>query len=269
MEFHSAMQIIPVIDIRNGIAVRAVAGQRSQYRAIESQLTTSAEPAEVLMALNTKLNCTACYVADLDAIERQHLNRCSIAEMARTGVSLIVDAGVKTVEQIEALLEIGVDRVVLSSESINDFSQLKSMIEPFDPASLIFSIDLKNCNLLVSDPCWDGKPPIEMARFVFECGLRQLIALDLAAVGTGRGVPTLELCQQIKSLLPDITIISGGGVASVKCIEEAVQAGLDGLLIASALHDGRLTKEDLTTHSTYQSTDVLPLAVQVNGQRRH
>ena len=239
------MQIIPVIDIRNGIAVHAVAGKRSQYRAIESQLATSAEPSEVLKALKTHLNSNTCYVADLDAIERQHLNRCAIAEMARTGVSLIVDAGVTSVEQIEALFEIGVDRVVLSSESIDDLTQLKSMVEPFDPASLIFSIDLKNGHLLAGDPRWSGKPPLDMARLVFECGLRQLIVLDLATVGTGLGVPTLELCRQIKNTLPDISIISGGGVSSGQCVAQAARAGLDGLLIASALHDGRLTKEEL------------------------
>lgn len=239
------MQIIPVIDIRNGVAVRAVAGNRGLYRPVESQLTDSAEPAIVLMALQNTFGCMTCYVADLDAIERQHLNRCTIAEIARTGVSLIVDAGATSVEQVEALFEIGVDRVVLSSESLNDSTQLESMIEPFDPASLIFSIDLKCGELLVNDRAWKGRPPLELVRFVFDIGIRQFIVLDLAAVGTGRGVPTLELCQQIKSVLPDITMISGGGVASAQCVAQAARAGLDGLLIASALHDGRLTKENL------------------------
>jgi phosphoribosylformimino-5-aminoimidazole carboxamide ribotide isomerase len=242
------MQIVPVVDIRNGVAVRAVAGNRGLYQPVKSQLADSAEPAIVLTALQKTFRCRTCYVADLDAIERQQLNCGTIAEMVRTGVSLIMDGGVTTVEQIEGLFELGVDRVVLSSESINDLTQLESMIEPFEPASLIFSIDLKNRNLLVSDPCWDGKPPIEMARFVFELGLRQLIVLDLAAVGTGNGVPTLELCQQIKSLSSEITIISGGGVASGQCVAQAARAGLDGLLIASALHDGRLTKEDLAAY---------------------
>jgi len=243
------MHIIPVIDIRNGIAVRAVAGDRSKYRAIESQMTVNSDPTNLLKALKRHLSSSACYVADLDAIERQQMNRCTIAEMERTGVSLIVDAGVTTVEQIETLFEIGVDRVVLSSESINDLTQLESMIGSFDPALLIFSIDLKNRNLLVGDPRWDGKPPLELARFVFERGLRQLIVLDLAAVGTGHGVPTLELCQQIKSTLPGITLISGGGVASAQCVVQAARAGLDGLLIASALHDGRLTKKDLAAYT--------------------
>ena len=111
------MQIIPVIDISNGMAVRAVAGERKHYRAIQRRLTESVEPAEVMRAIQERLQCPVCYVADLDAIERQQLNRCTIAEMVRTGVALIVDAGAETFENVETLLEMGVRQVVLSSES--------------------------------------------------------------------------------------------------------------------------------------------------------
>lgn len=242
------MQIIPVIDISNGMAVRAVAGERKHYRAIQSRLTESVEPAEVMRAIKQSLQCAVYYVADLDAIERQQLNRCAIAEMVRTGVSLIVDAGATTVAQIEALLEIGVHQIVLSSESMQDLTQLEAMFARFDSASLIFSLDLKHGELLSCDPAWDGKSPIDLARFVIECGIRQLIVLDLAAVGTGRGIPTLQLCQDIRRISPDVRIISGGGVDSAACVADAVQAGLDGLLIASALHDGRLTADDLAAY---------------------
>ncbi len=243
------MQIIPVIDIRNGVVVRAVAGDRSRYRAIESLLTSSAEPAAILKALDKHFQSDVCYVADLDAIERQQqLNRCTIAEMVRTGVALILDAGAATVEQIEALLEIGVRQVVLSSESMHDLTQVEAMIRSFGSASLIFSLDLKHGKLLVDDPAWQGKSPLDLVRFVIERGIRQLIVLDLAAVGTGLGIPTLQLCQDIRRMSPDIRIISGGGVDSAACVADAAQAGLDGLLIASALHDGRLTADDLAEY---------------------
>ena len=242
------MQIIPVIDIRNGTAVRAVAGERSQYRAIDSLWTTSAEPAEVLNALERHFQCHVCYVADLDAIERQPLNHGTIAEMVRIGVALIVDAGATAVEQIEALLETGVRQVVLSSESMHDLTQVEAMIRSFGSASLIFSLDLKHGKLLVNDPAWQGKSPLDLVRFVIERGIRELIVLDLAAVGTGLGIPTLLLCQDIRRMSPDIRIISGGGVDSAACVADAAQAGLDGLLIASALHDGRLTADDLAEY---------------------
>ena len=146
-------------------------------------------------------------------------------------------------EQIEALLEIGVRQVVLASESMHDLSQLETLVTQIDSASLIFSIDLRHGELLVGDPAWQGKSPLDLVRFVIERGLRQLIVLDLAAVGTGHGVPTLQLCQDIRRISPDLRIISGGGVDSAACVADAAQAGVDGLLIASALHDGRLTAE--------------------------
>lgn len=158
------MQIIPVIDISNGMAVRAVAGERKHYRAIQSRLTESVEPAEVMRAIQERLQCPVCYVADLDAIERQQLNRCTIAEMVRTGVALIVDAGTETFENVETLLEMGVRQVVLSSESMPDLGQLETFAKQYDSESLIFSIDLKHGQLLVSDPAWQGKSPIDMAR---------------------------------------------------------------------------------------------------------
>lgn len=235
------MQIIPVIDIRHGVAVRAVAGNRGKYRTIESRLTPCAEPAGVLQTLDAHFHCDHCYVADLDAIERQQLNRCTIVEMVRTGVSLIVDAGATTVEQIDALLEIGVRKVVVASESMHDLTQLEALTTHFDSGSLIFSIDLKHGDLLVRDPAWHAKSSLELVRFAIDSGIRQLIVLDLAAVGTGHGVPTLQVCREIRHIAPDITIISGGGVDSSACVAAAAKAGLDGLLIASALHDGRLT----------------------------
>jgi phosphoribosylformimino-5-aminoimidazole carboxamide ribotide isomerase len=99
--------------------------------------------------------------------------------------------------------------------------------------------------LRVQDPLWKRQSPLNLARFVLDQGLRQLIVLDLAAVGTGCGVPTLKLCREIRKLSSDVQITSGGGVNSSQCIADAARAGLDGLLIASALHDGRLNFHDL------------------------
>lgn len=208
-------------------------------------MTESTEPPEVLKALQAHFGCNACYVADLDAIEGRQLNRCTIAEMVRTGVLLIVDAGAASIEQVESLLEIGVSKVVLASESFDDLTGLKAILHHVDPDSLIFSIDLKHGELRVQDPLWKNQSPLNLARFVIDQGIRQLIVLDLAAVGTGHGILTLKLCCEIRKLSPDVQITSGGGVNSRQCITDAVRAGLDALLIASALHDGRLNLHDL------------------------
>ena len=240
------MQILPVIDIRNGIAVRAVAGDRGRYQPLVTCLTESTEPAEVLKSLQDEFGCDLCYVADLDAIEGRNANRCTLAEMVRTGVRLMVDAGVKSVEDAEQLLELGIAQVVVASESLPEIDRLPEFFpEANDHPPIVFSVDLKHGLLRSADPLWTDRDPLDLVSTVVRHGVRQIIVLDLAAVGTGSGIPTLNLCREIKRRWPDLKVISGGGVRSPACLESARQAGLDGLLIASALHDGRLKAEDL------------------------
>ena len=64
------MRFLPVLDIRGGIVVRALAGRRSEYRPLVSQLTDSTDPVVVAEAIRADFGWTEFYVADLDAINR-------------------------------------------------------------------------------------------------------------------------------------------------------------------------------------------------------
>lgn len=233
-----------MIDIRNGIVVQAIAGQRSQYRPLRSDLTDSVEPAQVLKALQDHVSPQRCYVADLDAIEGRRLNRCILAEMARIGLPLIVDAGVTSESALTGLLELGAAAVVLSSESLGLSHTLSELVKHVPASNLIYSIDLRHGRLMIPDGETTEFIPESVITQIRDSGIRSVIVLDLTAVGTGRGIPTLAVCEQIHQLYPDMHIISGGGVFSDACVQSARQAGLNGLLIASALHDGRITDFD-------------------------
>ena len=75
------MEIIPVLDILNGVVVRGVAGQRDRYRRVQSQLTSSCDPSVIMRALEGEFDLHRFYIADLDAIQCQQLNRCTVAEL--------------------------------------------------------------------------------------------------------------------------------------------------------------------------------------------
>jgi phosphoribosylformimino-5-aminoimidazole carboxamide ribotide isomerase len=235
------MKLIPVIDICHGRAVHAVAGNRRSYQPLKSQLVTSCEPAIVLQQLRDVLSFETCYVADLDAIEGRGLNRCLIAEMVRTGVSLIVDAGTADSDQTKELLDLGIQVVVIPSESLSDMAAIGRLAEQFSPDALYASLDLKNGRIVIQNAEWENRPPEELAACFSELGFRQFIVLDLAAVGTGGGIPTLDICRTIRRKCLDSKIITGGGVHSLDCLFEAQRAGIHGVLVSSALHDGRLS----------------------------
>ena len=62
------MQIIPVIDLKGGVVVHGIAGQRQSYAPVESQLGCDASPLSVAAALRDHTGCETMYVADLDAL---------------------------------------------------------------------------------------------------------------------------------------------------------------------------------------------------------
>ena len=243
---HRSMQLIPVIDIRNGIAVRAVAGERQRYQPLESCWTSSTEPATILKSLLEHFNVPRCYVADLDAIEsrdrsQRTQNRCTISELTRCGCEILLDAGATSGSEIADWLDLGVTQVVVASESLPDVSLLPSLIGEHGAGQLVFSLDLKQGRLLSPIVVLHDGDPLSLVRESWDAGFRQLIVLDLAAVGVGSGLVTLDLCRQIRRAFPEMAIVTGGGVRSQADIDTAAAAGIDGLLVASALHDGRLS----------------------------
>ena len=68
------MDIIPVIDVRHGVAVRAVAGDRACYRPLETPLAASADPLDVARGYLSLYPFRSLYVADLDGIEGRGRN---------------------------------------------------------------------------------------------------------------------------------------------------------------------------------------------------
>jgi phosphoribosylformimino-5-aminoimidazole carboxamide ribotide isomerase len=64
-------------------------------------------------------------------------------------------------------------------------------------------------------------------------------------VGVGGGTRTLDLCRQIQEEFPRVELTAGGGVRGLDDLKVLAAAGCDAALVASALHDGRLTAEDV------------------------
>lgn len=240
-----AVKVIPVIDLLNGVVVRGVAGNRSAYRPVKSRLAVSADPSVVLAAFEDQLPVTSCYLADLDALEGRSANRCVLAELTRSPLELIVDAGVTNSDDVQELLDLGVGQVVVASETLPGPNVAADLVRHFGRERLIFSLDLKNQRPLVATADWGHCGPMEIAEQIYLAGYRRMIVLDLASVGTHAGPATSRLCQQISDRLPGLKLISGGGIRSRDDLQTYKVCGCEAVLIASALHDGQLAPTDL------------------------
>ena len=240
----SAARIIPVIDLKDGLVVRGVAGQRDQYQPVKSLLTEGAEPGDVARALARSFAAEEIYVADLDAIEEGEPDRDSLSQIAASGVTTWIDAGTGTPESCRYLLDLLGEiplnaKLIVGLESVGSPQQLAACLEVIDPSRAIFSLDLQQGTPLDSKGHWPGAPA-EIAELAIAAGFSRLIVLDLAGVGMGDGIPTLALCRQLSDDYPDVEWISGGGVRGSEDLETMGQHGISAALVASALHDGRL-----------------------------
>ncbi len=244
------MQVIPVLDLLGGSVVRGVAGQRSEYRPIRSQLCHDAQPTTVSRALREHFGFQTAYVADLDAIAGAEPAWNVYRDCLAEGWQLWVDAGITTLHRAEQLAKFthhgrSLAGVIVGLESLAAPEMLDELLAIIGPARLWFSLDLKQGRPLTQIAAWQHREPLDIAREVQQRGIERWIVLDLAGVGVGGGINTLDLCRELRGLAPTAQIVSGGGVRNRTDLDAAAQSGCDGVLVASALHDGRLTRGDL------------------------
>jgi phosphoribosylformimino-5-aminoimidazole carboxamide ribotide isomerase len=231
-------RLLPVLDLKGGHVVRGVGGRRDEYRPIVSKWIRSSDPLEVAKALRDQFLFKRFYVADLDAICKSAPHRRELGSLIDDGFELDLDTGVHSASGCGAVLEFPGVRAVVGLESLETPSTLQQIVRRFPASRLVFSIDLKNGTSLGTDR-WPGSP-IEIASLVLGLGIQNLIVLDLAAVGEGMGCPTLDLCREIRTRWPGVELMTGGGVRNEDDVRLAADSGVDRVLVASALHDGRI-----------------------------
>jgi len=244
------VRIIPVIDLKDGVVVRGVAGQRELYRPVEGVLGCDATPKDVADAFVRQFGFDSVYVADLDAIAGAEPDWTAYDAIALSGLRVLVDAGTNCVERASRFIDGSGDGgwcrgVVVGLESLRSERDLLALCTSIGPERAVFSLDLRNGKPLTEISAWRGSEPIELVDVAVNAGFERLIVLDLASVGVGEGVSVRSLCTSIRARHPRLEITSGGGVRSRLDLAELADAGCDAALVASALHDGSLSKEDV------------------------
>ena len=227
------MQIIPVLDLKQGVVVRARMGQRDQYRPIETPLSPTSDPLDVARGLRTLCRFTSFYIADLDAIEGRGDNRASIARLAAEfpDVTFWVDNGIADPDRATAWLDANLGHLVLGSESQRDTALLRRLAAS---DRVVLSLDFRGPDFvgpsaLLSDPSlWP----------------RRVIVMTLARVGSGAG-PDLARLAAIRAAAPRCAIYAAGGIRDASDLAQLTAAGIAGALVASSLHDGQLDRASL------------------------
>lgn len=234
------MFVIPAIDVKGGLVVRAVAGRRKEYKPIKSCVCSGADPLDVASAFR-KMGFGAAYLADLDAIEGGKPALGMYDSLTELGLKLLVDAGTSMLAGVERLLERGVWRVVVGTETLAELGALGEILSERG-RDVIVSIDVSGRRVISRCPELRGANPSDVARLLSrDYGAEVALLIDIARVGTYAGVDT----GLIKEVVQHLDVVVGGGIRGIADLLALKEAGAAGAVIASVLHDGAVTVEQL------------------------
>jgi phosphoribosylformimino-5-aminoimidazole carboxamide ribotide isomerase len=221
------MRVVGVIDLKDGMAVHAVRGERERYRPVHSVLSGKDGDPIALARGYRSIGLEEVYVADLDAITGAGSNAAVIRALAKEA-RLMVDAG-------GAQHALGEVRVIVGTETLSG---------PLEAGNVVLSVDLRDGRLLSPDPQLAGLTALEALKALHDERLRDVIVLDLARVGSGAGFD-VELIAQLHAAYPDQQLLAGGGVRDAEDLRALEAAGAAGALVATALHRGVIGAREL------------------------
>lgn len=229
------MDVVPVIDVRHGVAVAAARGERAAYRPLVTPLAAGSDPVAVARGYAALFTFPILYLADLDGIEGRGRNAELPAALAAAlpGARVWVDDGTRAGKAAQLLETATLATPVIGSESIvggEDVAALRSLPRDRYVLSLDFKGDrFEGPHTVLEEPQhWPAT----------------LIVMTLGRVGSGEG-PDLDRIGKIIARAGGRRVYAAGGVRDRADIEALHRAGAAGVLVATALHRGKLKAGDL------------------------
>jgi len=239
-------EIIPVIDILNSKAVHAIKGERSKYQPLESYLFNTTNPIQIFKILNNKFNFSKYYIADLDAILHNKPNLNLYKKILKNpNNKIFLDPGIENENDIKTYPAASNLKLIFGLETLKNLNLIIEGLHYLGKDKLIISIDMYNGKIISNNPQIRKSTPIEIIKKCEDWGIFEIILLDLFRVGQKLGgIPSLY--NQINKIFTG-NILVGGGIKDFKDLIEYKNNNFSGVLIATALYDGSITKKEINS----------------------
>lgn len=230
------MVIYPAIDIRNGKCVRLTEGR------FDRETVFGDCPADMAAAWEAA-GASFLHVVDLDgALRGQSVNLDAIAEIVRrVQLPVQLGGGIRTMENIEAALALGMDRVILGSAAVRNPVLVEAACARYGER-IVVGIDAKYGVAAVEG--WGvsgGVSAKALAKKMADAGVRRVIYTDISRDGTLGGVNVEAAANLAKA--SGLAVIASGGVrsmADIRAVRAAEPDGVEGVIVGKAIYTGAL-----------------------------
>ncbi|MFW5918880.1 MAG: 1-(5-phosphoribosyl)-5-[(5-phosphoribosylamino)methylideneamino]imidazole-4-carboxamide isomerase [Halanaeroarchaeum sp.] len=228
-----SFEVIPAVDVKGGEAVQLVQGERGTGKRYGDPVAAARRWVEE--------GATTLHLVDLDgAFEGERANADAIQDIVdAVPVPVQLGGGIRTAEDARALLDAGVDRVILGTAAVEN-PDVVAEISETHPGSVVVSLDAKGGEVVVSG--WTegtGLDPADAATRYEDLGAAAILFTDVDVEGKRTGVRTEPVEALVAAV--DIPIVASGGVATVEDVRALADAGAVAVVVWTALYEGAFT----------------------------
>ncbi len=231
------MLTIPAIDIKNGKCVRLTQGK------FDNVTIYSNDPVQIAKQFE-KDGAKMIHVIDLDGAKTgKPANLDTIKNIVKSvSIPIQVGGGIRTLETIKTVLNMGVSRVILGTIALEQREELKKILKKFG-SQIIIALDTKNGKLMKKG--WQEESAsnfIDIALNLENFGVKRFIYTDVI----NDGMLSQPNYKEITKLLKKITvpIITGGGVTNIETVKKLKKLGIEGVIIGKALYEGKINLKE-------------------------
>lgn len=228
------MRLYPAIDIKNGQCVRL---RQGQFQDVE---VYSFEPVQVAVKWE-KLGASFIHLVDLDgALAGRGVNDEVIKEITKTvKVPIQVGGGIRTTQDIEHKLNLGVSRVIIGTKAVESPQFVKETIANFGADKIVIGIDAKKGMVAIEG--WEkvsNYNAVSLALEMKEMGVLNIVYTDISKDGMLMG-PNVEHTKEMVEAT-GLNIIASGGVSCMKDLEALNEIHVSGAIIGKALYEKKI-----------------------------
>ena len=236
------MLIIPAIDLRNGRSVRLTQGRQDKVTVYDR------DPIEIARSYETS-GARMLHIVDLDAAfsNPTSRNRQVLRELiSGTGIPVQFGGGLRSLEDITRVIELGVARVVIGTLAVEAPLILDQALRLFGADRIAVGIDARNGQVLTRGWEKEGKlSALELAQKVASIGIERIIYTDVARDGMLTGVNVEHTCAIARE--SGLKVTASGGVSSledIKRLKNGLECGIDSVIVGKALYEGRFSLKE-------------------------
>ena len=235
------MIIIPSIDLRGGKCVRLKQGREN------ASTEYSDDPVETAREF-WRQGARALHVVNLDgAFGRDSQNLNLLAGIAsEVPLNIQYGGGLRSLDSMADAFDAGAAKIVLGTVAIENPPLLDDVLRRFGTEKVIVALDALNGRVVTRGWKTPGNfSPGELARSMRERGVREILYTDVTRDGMLSGPDLATIAGLAAS---GLLVIASGGISSaadVAAIRSLNEPGISGVVVGTALYEGRVTLREL------------------------